>query len=245
MSLAPRLAITSGSLALACALFSTPAKAIPELQLYIDGSTYDSATETWVLSGSGSFTLWVIGNVGAVGTIEDVKLSAAVASSETGTISLTATTASGITDPSTPDAPVATPNFPSSDGAVPIMGDGSSLPTHGIYGAGTKFFEWNLGDFSLTDSPIGDFINVFPTSFPQMGQINAYTVNATGFSTIHFDAYDHFLLNEKHVKYVNAPFSHDGEVSPIPEPETYALLLAGLGFIGFFARRRTERSKRV
>jgi hypothetical protein len=27
-------------------------------------------------------------------------------------------------------------------------------------------------------------------------------------------------------------------VSPIPEPETYAMLLAGLGVIGFVARRR-------
>ena len=28
------------------------------------------------------------------------------------------------------------------------------------------------------------------------------------------------------------------EVSPIPEPETYALMLAGLGVVGFMARRR-------
>ena len=26
--------------------------------------------------------------------------------------------------------------------------------------------------------------------------------------------------------------------SPIPEPETYAMLLAGLGLLGFIARRR-------
>jgi hypothetical protein len=30
-------------------------------------------------------------------------------------------------------------------------------------------------------------------------------------------------------------------VAPIPEPETYAMLLAGLGLLGFFARRRKER----
>lgn len=28
--------------------------------------------------------------------------------------------------------------------------------------------------------------------------------------------------------------------SPVPEPETYAMLLAGLGFLGFMARRRKE-----
>jgi PEP-CTERM motif len=30
-------------------------------------------------------------------------------------------------------------------------------------------------------------------------------------------------------------------VSPIPEPETYALMLAGLGVVGFVARRRKQR----
>lgn len=30
-------------------------------------------------------------------------------------------------------------------------------------------------------------------------------------------------------------------VSPIPEPETYALLLAGLGLLGFHARRRKQK----
>jgi hypothetical protein len=29
-------------------------------------------------------------------------------------------------------------------------------------------------------------------------------------------------------------------VAPIPEPETYALMLAGLGAMGFIARRRKQ-----
>ena len=32
------------------------------------------------------------------------------------------------------------------------------------------------------------------------------------------------------------------EVAPVPEPETYALMLAGLGLVGFAARRRAARS---
>jgi hypothetical protein len=31
---------------------------------------------------------------------------------------------------------------------------------------------------------------------------------------------------------------HLGYVAPVPEPETYAMLLAGLGLLGFAARRR-------
>jgi len=30
------------------------------------------------------------------------------------------------------------------------------------------------------------------------------------------------------------------QVSPVPEPETYAMFLAGLGLIGFIARRRNQ-----
>jgi hypothetical protein len=33
----------------------------------------------------------------------------------------------------------------------------------------------------------------------------------------------------------------DGNVSPIPEPETYALMLAGLAVVGAAARRRKAK----
>ena len=33
---------------------------------------------------------------------------------------------------------------------------------------------------------------------------------------------------------------HPGDVAAIPEPETYAMLIAGLGLLGFMARRRKE-----
>jgi opacity protein-like surface antigen len=47
----------------------------------------------------------------------------------------------------------------------------------------------------------------------------------------------------------NANGSHGGtygfamQLAPIPEPETYAMLLAGLGLVGFAARRRSENEK--
>jgi len=37
-------------------------------------------------------------------------------------------------------------------------------------------------------------------------------------------------------------YSGDIAVSPVPEPETYAMMLAGLGLLGFSARRRKQKS---
>jgi hypothetical protein len=34
-----------------------------------------------------------------------------------------------------------------------------------------------------------------------------------------------------------------GGVAPVPEPETYAMLLAGLGLVGWQARRRTQAAQ--
>jgi hypothetical protein len=48
-------------------------------------------------------------------------------------------------------------------------------------------------------------------------------------------------------EYVNTEGKHVGRLislplSPVPEPETYAMLLAGLGLVGFSARRRNENT---
>ncbi len=214
---------------------ASAAFAVPTLQLYIDGATYDPVSETWITTST-SFDLWVLG----VSPVDDVKLSIAFMTGETGSITLTPTTAGdfdgvlGDDDTSIPVAPVFLGT--SADGAVPVQGDGTPLPTHGIYGPGVSFLEYDLGDFSLTDSPIGDYQGI-PTSFPEVGQINVYSVVITGYASgVHFDTYDHTVRGKDgaQVKYVFAPFSHDAEV---PEP-TAALLLLAAGVTGGLAARR-------
>ena len=51
-----------------------PACAVPDLQLYVEGATYDPQTETWV-TASNSFTLQVLV---ANHTLEGVKVAAAI-----------------------------------------------------------------------------------------------------------------------------------------------------------------------
>ena len=239
------------TVALCLVLGASTANAIPILQVYIEGATYDDASETWVVENTGSFRVWVIGNVdgeGGAGTIEDVMLSAAVSTAEItagGTLSLTGTQVGGtgeyndVTDPSaalTPGAPTL-----SADGATPQLGDGSNLPNHGQFGAGTSFYQFSLGDFDLVDSEISDFNGL--SSFPTIadgtftGQINAYDVTVSGFTKIHFDAFNH-VAGQQGARYVFAPNSHDGEGGGAPEPGTMALF--GIGLAGLAIVRRKK-----
>lgn len=242
--------IVLGSVAGAMLGLSNAANAIPILQLYIEGSTYDEASESWIINTdfSSPITLWAIGNVageGGKGTIYDVKLAVAYDAGQTPAISLTSSTTGGLggfTDPSTPSAPTYVQTV--TDGSTPIMGDGNPLASHGEYGAGTWWQEFALGDFNLTDSPIADFINAFPTAGgANEGQINVYEINVTGATTVHFDLYDHVqstTRGQTRTTYTFAPFSHDAGsdcCTEVSEPDSFALL--GLGLLGLiFARRR-------
>lgn len=228
------LALAAGVLA---AGLATAAAAVPTLQLYIEGASYDATSETWVTTDT-TFNLWVIG----VSPVDDVMLSVAFMTDELGgSVTLTPTTAGdfdgvlGDDDTSTPSAPVFTGT--SADGAQPLRGDGSLLPEHGIFGPGVSFLEFDLGSFTLSDSPIGDYQGT-PASFPEVGQINVYEVTLTGFASgIHFDAYDHTVSSHSgaQVKYVFAPFSHDAGIA-VPEPSTGVLLLGSV-----LALRRLRR----
>lgn len=215
--------------------FYQSAFAIPALQLYIEGSNYDASEESWITTAS-SFKLWVLGDVKSYGTIFDIKLAFAYPTGEIGSVSYSPTTTGLLTDPSVPINPYDQVN--GADGTVPLLGDGSPLPTHGIYGPGTSWTSYRTGDLTLTDSPIGDFITTFPSSFPSSGQINVYDVTVSGYSSVHFDAFDHIVVGQNHANYKFAPFSHDASV--IPEPASFMLL--GLGLLGIIGlRRRVHR----
>lgn len=221
--------------------FTSTAQAIPTLQLFLEGGYYNSTSESWTVSTPGTFKLWVLGQ----GGVYDVKLAAAYKTAETGTISLTPTTASAsylpssMYDTTTPELPAF--NGFKADGTIPVMGDGAQLPNHGTYGPGTRWAEWYLGDFIATSDKVADM--TASTLNWKNGQLNAYNVTITGFTTVDFDAYDHVVLNKNKTQYVKAPFSHDAEAmlipdtTPVPEPSTFILLGAGLAGVGFLRRR--------
>jgi hypothetical protein len=228
-------------------LWATSAFALPALQIYIEGATYDNLTETWVSQSTGPIRLWTVAAVGQFGPISDVKLAIAYESGLTPSFALSGSSTggyNGFADPSTASDP--TFNKTVTDGSAPVLGDGSSLPTHGIYGSGTTWSEYLLGDFTLADSYIADFNGSTDnpvSSMSKMGQINVYEINVADVAAgtaFHFDLYDHYFNQRGDAKYVFAPFSHDGETTTVPEPGTLALV--GMGFAGLAARLRRRAS---
>ena len=194
------------ALGVAAVLIAGSAHAIPVLQIYIDGATYDTNTETWVVTDS-EFDIWVIGDVEAVGTILDVKLVASFFGLS-GSMTLTPVTTTTITDPSTPAAPTL-----STSGT----GGHTTLPDHGIFNDPTLlgWQDYSLGDMALLDSPIADFngSESFPSSFPNSGQVNVYHVVMEGWTKVHFDAYGETVNSANGKKtFWKSPFSHDGTV---------------------------------
>lgn len=97
----------------------------------------------------------------------------------------------------------------------------------------TRFNSLNVGftNFSLYDDTTSTLIGGGSTS----GPISFFTFGPISTPT------DTFRLHvEGNVLNVLQPSGYAGNlsVSAVPEPETYAMLLAGLGLIGFSARRR-------
>ena len=241
-------------LVVAVLAFATPAAAVPTLQLYIEGSTYNADTETWVIDAS-PFKLWVLGNVdgaGGAGSIFDVKLSLAYFSTDGtggfGSATLTPTTTSdpNVNDLDTPSAPALVETGTSGS---PTMGNGSPLPGHGIFndlacgdanGCIVQWESYSIGDFTSTASHIGDYSTTLPATWPGLGQINVYDVSIpTGWLRVHFDAFDHTVQSDTSLQQEFAPFSHDaGGGGAVPEPGTVILLGSGLAGLALWRRRK-------
>ncbi|MFH1678445.1 MAG: choice-of-anchor N protein [Candidatus Omnitrophota bacterium] len=203
--------IILGLLAVICAAgIATPAFAVPNLQIYIDGGTYDTTSQTWVTSSS-NFELWVIG---AKRAMHEVKLAIAVPSSNGGTVTVNLTEIVISTTPGTP-----------------IMGNGSSLPSHSIYS--TYFGIYDVGNFDLSQT----VYDMQPGETGSAnGEIKKFSVLVSGYDWVHFDAYGHYHKCCK-IHYRKAPFSHDAEYV-IPEPGS--LLLLGSGLLGLMAFRKNR-----
>lgn len=104
-------------------------------------------------------------------------------------------------------------------------------------GADSHVFSSGSGFFATSALALADAIGT-----PMFESINGGAAAAIGsFATLHLDTATNvkFYINDSvygdNVGGVSVTLA---AVAPVPEPSTYALLLAGLGGVGFVARRR-------
>jgi len=200
------------------------AQAVPSLQLYVDGGTYDTGTETWVASSS-TFTLVVAGAKQNKDwtVIDDVLLYLSVSAADYNTAG--AITINGIT------ADVVSVNeLVGSGGTAPDAsspGTPSDLSPHGIFPA----YYWAVSLPDLLVATAGETVPDYQpgTTGTAVGDIQRYVVSVSGFKTVHFDLTGLPLPQNGKLKRNFAPYSHDAEYHEGHTPEPSTLLLLGLG----------------
>jgi hypothetical protein len=246
-----------GPVALAVVLAATPVRAVPSLQLDILGGTYVGGTDETVYATGNNFHLFAF--MQGLSLTDNYFLSMALVppTAVGGNYgSFTVNGGSAINVTSGMDY-----GNPPVDNIASLLNpaDAGDLPPHGVFP--TYFTEQK---FKFSASNVSGQYDTQST--PGLGNIalsakNMYyaefVFDISGLAKgtgLHMDLYSETVcgsVNPKNCSSASdidvnkfAPFSHDaqGMVTTIPEPETYAMLLAGLGLMGFVARRRSKRS---
>ena len=115
-------------------------------------------------------------------------------------------------------------------GTKPLLDGGDDVITFDSLAAGTYDFLLTFSSQYITLDSIT--LNGVAGTITQSGKIAFASVEGTG--TTPFVLTLTGLVNNAK----SANYSGEISVSAVPEPETYALMLAGIGAIGFVARRR-------
>lgn len=201
-----------------CVAFAAPhARALPALQIYSPDAVYDTSLESWIINDN-DFELWVVGDVGNFGQIDNVDLAASFYGTS-GSVTVSPLMGGpALAQDLNPDL-----NRPGYDG----------LLNHAEFANADGHLYWTIGDFTSTADAIQDYQP--GQTGTSTGEIKKFMVHVSGFDAVHFDAFDHYYTGGgAHVQthYVFAPFSHDATSQDVPAPGTLALF--GTGFLGLY-----------
>lgn len=116
---------------------------------------------------------------------------------------------------------------------------------HGYLGAGSTAISWlwNSG------SNVASAANTFGTFLMDSGSVYGGYSNWISFTYDYSDPVNLTLSSNYYGNKVNyndnLVSGFIGSISPVPEPETYAMLLAGLGLMVGISRRRSQKNSTV
>jgi hypothetical protein len=216
--------------------------AIPTLQLDILGGTYDPTTQTIIAPGS-TFTLYAYLIPNNSNTLEDLYyISAALVPILTPPgDNLGSFIFNGQTIYVTENMVYGIP--PLETRLSPDRGD---LSSHGIFQTyftqfGFQFTGDQIAQYNTQDRAISG--GSIPTTGTGMyfASFVVDTSNLGGGYAIHFDLYNTTILNGDVDVTKFAPFSHDAQSVPVPEPSTLLLLGSGLMGAWLFGRKKFKR----
>jgi hypothetical protein len=216
-------------LAVLCATLALPAAAhaVPALQVYVQGATYNSTSATWVL------------NTDQTG----------------GTVVITATTQNGNSaENDIYNAQMVVSALQDTSFGASLTGGDNNLSLSGLSSAGNSplltggdannavsYISFGIGDFTGTADKTTD--NVSGGGGHSSGNIQTFTLTLTNLTgSVIIDAYGYNATGGL----VVAPYSHNGEITLASVPElsghgagSAAVLIVGVGL--FFSARRRRR----
>lgn len=204
---------------------TTTVFAVPALQVYSDGASYDVADESWAISGP-SFTLQALATNQSIstgftdGTQAYLSLATMGDVAADASISIFHTESGTAATYSFADLIFGTPPDPSGD-----------LASHGIYD--TYFAEFG---FLLGDSCLACVSDMVDGSESKDGWINNFEISFTGIDMLHMDLY---TQDPNGGLDLFAPFSHDAYAYGVPEAAPLSLLGIGLLGLALVRRRRS------
>ena len=180
-----------------------------------------AATTLLALSLSASATEVSAGGTGTVGTLTDLGLFSAGTYVITGrgVVGLVPDNSFPMLPDGTPQSPITTPNYSYFNPSGSFIADNS----YGAAGTNAKIGAL-IGTFSAAPSSSSDWFLIGYSK--QVTLSSAEHIFASVNDTYHDNDHGYF----------------DVHVAAVPEPETYAMMMAGLGLMGFIARRKKNQA---
>lgn len=136
-------------------------------------------------------------------------------------------------------------NLTSDDGLYSYLSSGARTLDYCVCGtqhngSADLFSGGRLVDVLLTRDKTSQMVTGYANGVEQFSFVDVTGSAVFGSNVINFVRDDNVVTGEASSGFVDSIRVYDGAIAPVPEPETYAMMLAGLGLLGVMTRRRKQ-----